>query len=145
MEARLAAAFENPAPEPAWDDRAAVVDYLVEGERDFAGSLGFDEDRVRRMMNTVVDRTRDIASSVHNHWLLPDDPSAPFRLADIGVPTMVVHGTADPLFPLAHGEALAAEIPGARFLPLEGMGHEMPPPQLWDVLIPALVRHTSAK
>jgi pimeloyl-ACP methyl ester carboxylesterase len=44
-------------------------------------------------------------------------------LSAIGVPTLVIHGTADPLFPIEHGEALAREIPGARLLPLEGAGH----------------------
>ena len=35
------------------------------------------------------------------------------RLGEIRVPTAVVHGTADPMFPLEHGRALAAAIPGA--------------------------------
>jgi pimeloyl-ACP methyl ester carboxylesterase len=65
-------------------------------------------------------------------------------MADIGAPTLVLHGTDDPMFPLAHGEALAAEIPGATLLPLDGMGHEVPPPQLWDVVVPAIVRHTGS-
>ena len=44
-------------------------------------------------------------------------------LSSIAVPTLVIHGTADPMFPLEHGEALAEEIPGARLLTLEGAGH----------------------
>ena len=44
-------------------------------------------------------------------------------LSSITVPTLVIHGTADPMFPLAHGEALAEEIPGATLLLLEGAGH----------------------
>ncbi|MEN3268421.1 MAG: hypothetical protein V7646_5315 [Pseudonocardia sp.] len=143
IERRLAATFENPTPAPVWNDRAAVVDYLVDGERPFAGSLGFDEDRVRRLANIVVDRTRDIAASMTNHWVLEGGSAARFRLADIEVPTMVLHGTADPLFPFGHGEALAAEIPNASLVPLDGMGHEMPPPQLWDVVVPAIVAQTS--
>jgi pimeloyl-ACP methyl ester carboxylesterase len=142
MEPGLAATFENPSPEPAWDDREAVVDYLVEAERPYAGSLGFDEERARRRANTVVDRTHDIAASMANHWILASDSSTEFRLADISLPTLVMHGTTDPLFPFAHGEALAAEIPGASLVPLEGMGHEMPPPQLWDTVVRAIVRHT---
>lgn len=140
----VAATFDDPAPEPAWDDRAAVVEYIVEGERPYAGSLGFDEDRVRRIANIVVDRTRNIASSVTNHWVVEEGSSPPFRLADIAVPTLVLHGTTDPCFPLAHGEALAAEIPGATLIPLEGMGHQVPPPPLWEIVVPAIVQHTSA-
>jgi pimeloyl-ACP methyl ester carboxylesterase len=44
-------------------------------------------------------------------------------LASIRAPTLVIHGTADPMFPPAHGEALARRIPGARLLLLDGAGH----------------------
>jgi pimeloyl-ACP methyl ester carboxylesterase len=57
----------------------------------------------------------------------------------------VLHGTDDPLFPLPHGEALAAEIPGASFLPLPGMGHQVPPASTWDVVVPAIARHTGLR
>jgi SAM-dependent methyltransferase len=56
---------------------------------------------------------------------------------------LVVHGTDDPLFRYPHGETLAAEIPGARLLPLAGVGHEFPPPATWDELVPAIVEHTT--
>ncbi len=143
MEPRVAATFDDPAPEPDWTDRKAVVDYLVEAERPFAGTLGFDEARVRRLAGIAVDRTRDVAAAVTNHWLVVDGPADAFRLADIPVPTLVMHGTEDPLFPFGHGEALAAEIPAARLVPLPGMGHEVPPPGLWDLVVPTITRHTS--
>jgi pimeloyl-ACP methyl ester carboxylesterase len=142
MEPRVAATFEDPAPAPDWGDRVAAVDYLVEIERPYAGTLGYDEERARRKAERVVDRTRDLAASVTNHWVLAGE-AIPFRLADISVPTLVMHGTADPMFPLPHGQALAAEIPGASFVQLEGMGHEMPPPALWDQVVTSLVRHTA--
>jgi pimeloyl-ACP methyl ester carboxylesterase len=142
---RVAETFADPPPAPDWDDRDAVVTYLVEGERPYAGSLGFDEQRVRRVARVVVDRTRDIAATMTNHWLLAGESGQPFRLADIGVRTLVLHGTDDPMFPLAHGEALAAEIPDATLVPLEGMGHQVPPPVLWDVVVPALLAHTAQR
>ena len=64
-------------------------------------------------------------------------------MAEIDTPTLVLHGTDDPLFPLPHGRALATEIQGARLVELEGMGHEVPPPSLWDVVVPAVVEHTA--
>jgi pimeloyl-ACP methyl ester carboxylesterase len=54
----------------------------------------------------------------------------------------VLHGTEDPLFPLGHGEALAHEIPGARLVPLEYAGHELPEP-VWDVAIPEILAITA--
>ena len=56
----------------------------------------------------------------------------------------MIHGTDDPMFPLEHGEALASIIPGATLLALEGVGHEVPPPSTWDVVVPALLAHTAA-
>jgi pimeloyl-ACP methyl ester carboxylesterase len=140
-EPRVAATFEDPAPEPAWDDPAAVVEYLVEAERPYAGTLGFDEERVSAVARAVAGRSLDVAAAA-NHWTA-EGSAFEFALADIRVPTLVLHGTADPLFPFSHGEALAAEILGAKLVKLDGMGHQMPPPELWDVVVPAIVRHTT--
>jgi pimeloyl-ACP methyl ester carboxylesterase len=53
-----------------------------------------------------------------------------------------VHGAEDPLFALPHGEQLAKEIPGARLLVLDGVGHELPP-RAWDRVVDALVELTT--
>jgi len=63
-------------------------------------------------------------------------------MSDIAAPTLVVHGTTDPMFPLAHGEALAREIHGSTLLPVPGMGHERPPAAVRDAVTDAVVRHT---
>lgn len=44
-------------------------------------------------------------------------------LARIAVPTLVIAGAEDVLFPPAEGQALAARIAGARFLAIEGAAH----------------------
>jgi len=66
-----------------------------------------------------------------NHWILDGGEPLRPRLDEIAAPTLVLHGTEDPLFPYGHAEALAEEIQGARLLPLEGVGHEMPPRAVW--------------
>jgi pimeloyl-ACP methyl ester carboxylesterase len=48
------------------------------------------------------------------------------RLAELAVPTLVVHGRRDPFFPVGNGEALAREIPGARLLVLERAATAIP-------------------
>lgn len=48
-------------------------------------------------------------------------------LERVACPTLVVHGEADPLVPVACGRDTARRIPGARFEPIEGMGHDWPP------------------
>ena len=55
----------------------------------------------------------------------------------------MIHDTADPLFPYGHGEALARGIPRAELLPLEGVGHQLPPQPWWPPVIAAMLRHTS--
>ena len=62
-------------------------------------------------------------------------------LARITVPTLVIHGKADPLIPLPCGEDTARRIPGARLVTIDGMGHDLPPEplrQILDALLPHL-------
>jgi pimeloyl-ACP methyl ester carboxylesterase len=73
--------------------------------------------------------------------VLPDDARTRGPLSSIAVPTLVVHGSADPLFPLPHGEALAEEIPGALLLVLDGAGHGVERAD-WDKLVQAILDHT---
>jgi hypothetical protein len=47
------------------------------------------------------------------------------------------------MFPPEHGRALAAEIPDAELLILDGMGHEHLPPATWDLVVPAILGHTA--
>ena len=135
---------DSPEPaEPDWADRAAVVDYIVAGDR-WLSRGEFDEPRVRERAARIVDRSTDVRAGLTNHPILHDpSPPEPPRVDRIQAPTLVIHGTADPLFPYPHGEALARTIPGARLVPLPGIGHQMPPPSTWDTVVPALLRHTS--
>ncbi len=64
------------------------------------------------------------------------------RLDEIAAPTLVIHGTADPLFPFGHAEALARGIPGAELLPLAGVRHQVPPRTWWEAVITAMLRLT---
>ena len=109
-----------------------MIDYLVGYERRLEAAEYFDEARVRALVARIVDRTSDMAASVTNHALAEEGELVRGRLAGIAAPTLVIHGTADPLFPYGHAEALAREIPRAELLPLEGVGHQMPPRALVD-------------
>lgn len=133
------------SPEPAkpdWADRTAVIDYIVAGDQRLSRGV-FDEPRVRARAGRIVDRSTDIAAMT-NHAILDDpSPPAPYQIDRIRVPVLVIHGTADPMFPYPHAQALQRTIPGARLLPLPGIGHQMPPPATWDAVVPTLLRHTS--
>jgi len=140
----LARHLAAPPPGPDWSDRHAVVEYVLEDLGHYAGSVRSDEEQLRRLVETVVDRTVYVASSWSNHFALAE-PKSRGQLGDIDTPTLVLHGTEDPLFPLPHGQALAAAIPGARLVPLDGVGHEIPPSQTWDEVVPQLLGHTEGR
>jgi len=62
------------------------------------------------------------------------------RLRGVHVPTLVIHGSRDPMFPLRAGRDLARLMPDATWLPITGMGHDLPSP-LWPTLVAAIARH----
>jgi pimeloyl-ACP methyl ester carboxylesterase len=133
--------FADGPPAPDWTDRAAVIDYLVESERPF--SPHFDEAAMRELCTRVAERTANLEASVTNVFLLANGAPWRHRLAELTAPTLVIHGTDDSMFPYAHAQALAREIPGAELLPVDGMGHEYFPPASWDAVLPAIVAHTA--
>jgi pimeloyl-ACP methyl ester carboxylesterase len=144
MSEKLQASFAEEASEPDWSDRDAVIDYIVEGERPFAGSRPFNEAGIREIAARVFDRTTNLASSITNHAGIDSGDRWRERLGEVSAPTLVIHGTEDPMYPYGNAVALAKEIPGARLVALERVGHEVPPRDLWDVVVPAILRHTSS-
>lgn len=126
-----------------WSQAASVIEYLVEYARVLAGGRRpFDGAAVRDLVRRDVERARDFAA-VRNHDSLPDGEPSRGPLSSIAVPTLVIHGTADPMFPFAHGEALADEIPAARLLALDGAGHGVHRAD-WETIARAILEHTAA-
>jgi pimeloyl-ACP methyl ester carboxylesterase len=144
MSEELQAFFAEATSEPDWSDRDAVIDYIVEGERPFAGSRPFDEAAIRSIAARVFDRTTNLASSITNHAGIDSGDRWRERLGEVSAPTLVIHGTEDPMYPYGNAVALAKEIPDARLLALERVGHEVPPRALWDVVVPAILQHTAS-
>ena len=125
-----------------WSDAGSVIDNMVDYTRVLAGGeRPFDEDAARELMRRDVERARDFAA-LQNHDAIADDGREYGPLSSIAVPTLVVHGTADPMFPAEHGEALAEEIPGARLLRLEGAGHGVDRHD-WQTVVAAILEQTA--
>jgi pimeloyl-ACP methyl ester carboxylesterase len=123
-----------------WTDRAQVTRLLLAESRVIAGTAHpFDEAGARRLIERDVARARNFGSA-SNHFIVKESDRQ-YRLSDLRAPLLVIHGTADPLFPIEHGLALARIVPGARMVRLEGGGHELHQAD-WDTIIGAIVDHT---
>jgi pimeloyl-ACP methyl ester carboxylesterase len=107
-----------PKNESDWIE--SVVDFCraLAGER-----FTFDEHRTRELARADLKRGTNIRS---HQSRLAQLPSRLDRLAEINVPTLVVHGSDDPLFPIEHAAALAQGIPNARLIEWDRVGHEIP-------------------
>ena len=96
---------------------------------------------MRDLLRRDVVRARDFAA-LQNHDMLPEGEAVTGSLSSIAAPALVIHGTADPMFPIEHGKALAREIPGARLLALEGAGHGVDRAD-WETIAGAILAHTA--
>ena len=125
-----------------WSDKGSVIEYLVSYQRMLAGGeRPFDETAIRELVRRDVERARNIASSENHGVLLEGDvPDAP--LSSISAPTLVIHGTADPMLPPEHGPALADEITEARLLILERAGHGVDRAD-WETIAEAVLARTA--
>ena len=130
--------FADEPEHPDWTDRAAAVRWLVEVERPY-GASRFDEELMTRIAERTFDHADDLAAQVSNPFAVSEGRPVRDRLPEIRVPTAVVHGSADPMFPLEHGRALAAAIPGAALVVLDGFGHATAPREDWPALVDVIV------
>jgi pimeloyl-ACP methyl ester carboxylesterase len=67
-------------------------------------------------------------------------PNRASSLQEINRPTLIIHGSEDPLIPVDHGIYLQQNIPNAKKLILEGVGHEIPDQALSEI-IPVMLNH----
>lgn len=66
------------------------------------------------------------------------------RLHEMRAPLLVIHGTADPVYPVDHGIALSEAVRGAKLVRIENGGHELNPAD-WDTIIGAIAMHTGKR
>jgi pimeloyl-ACP methyl ester carboxylesterase len=135
-------AYNRSAATVNWSDTPAVIDFMVGGWRLVSGSgHPFDEAATRAIATREVARARSL-SSMFNHALLTGGAHWHGRVGEIQAPTLIIHGTDDPVVPYVHGLALAKVIPGAKLVTLPGTGHELPR-AVWDTVVGAILEHTA--
>jgi pimeloyl-ACP methyl ester carboxylesterase len=108
----------TPMPESTADR----VDHLVAFYRAMAGTgVPFDEPFWRSRFES--DMERGFNPKPGHGAAVASAPSRRHALQDLDLPTLVIHGDADPLLPLGHGVATAEAIPGAQLVTIAGAGH----------------------
>lgn len=132
-------AFLEASSEEAPSDVEKIVSVLGA----YAGSSPcFDEDHLRRLAVQDVARTVNVNSAMTNHFCISFDAPRVGGFGDVVAPTLVVHGSLDPVCPPEHGQALRDAVPGATLLVLDSVGHDLPRP-VWPRFVDALVEHSA--
>ena len=126
-QATMSQLFAHPMPD--WTNREAVAEFAAAG----AEIRGDDPVVAWAVAAHIWDRTPGTTPAVQmaNQMgtlfsKLDCEPRWRERLPEIAVPTLVVHGRRNPLFPVGNGEAIAREIPAARLIILEEAATAIP-------------------
>ena len=98
----------------------------------------FPEEFIRERSAKVFDRNFYPTGSSRQFAAIFGSGSRNKALANLQIPTLVIHGDADPLIPVEGGKDTANAIPGAELIIIEGMGHTIPDevrPQIIDAIV----------
>jgi pimeloyl-ACP methyl ester carboxylesterase len=133
------AVLNNRGPDPTQD----LEGFLAHSIKSAAviGSPAYppDPEEIRRRSLSDFQRAYNPAGFARQYAAAMASPDRRPKLATITAPTVVIHGAADPLVPLAGGKDTAENIPGAELIVIEGMGHDLPP-GLWDEIVDGIMR-----
>ncbi len=132
-------------PEAGWvlttptpSDHDAYLAHAIELARAIGSPGHLDEARVLARAEVTHARGIHPAGTARQLLAIRADRDRTGRLAGVRAPTLVVHGTADPLIGVSGGHATAAAIDGAQLELVEGMGHDLPVALLEEVTRPLL-------
>jgi pimeloyl-ACP methyl ester carboxylesterase len=152
MSSSGAKGLPGPTPEvlramlsrPTGSSKAAVIEHSLALFRAI-GSPAFPlpEADLRARITRGVERAFYPVGTLRQMVAVVSDQARAALLGRIAAPTLVVHGTADPLVPLACGQDTARRIPGAKLVTIDGMGHDLPPEPVRRILA-ALLSHITA-
>lgn len=130
-----AAAITSIMSVPASPARADVIAHL-QRSWDLIGGPHYRSTEVGcgRLVAAAVERGRHPPGILRQMAAVLTDTARADALARIRTPTLVIHGDVDPLVPLACGADTARRIPGARFIRMTNMGHDLPDPLIPQIL-----------
>lgn len=131
-------------PTPA--DRDGAIARHVEANRIYGSPAELDEQRLRDNAAAAYDRCHCPEGVGRQMRAIMAGGSRTDALRGVDVPALVLHGDCDKLVDISGGRRTAQAIPGARFVALEGMGHDYPP-AYWSRIVSLISDHafTAAK
>jgi pimeloyl-ACP methyl ester carboxylesterase len=140
----------SPKPEavqllftPAPTERTAFIEYSVNVRRILGGSdFPLNEERMREIAGRSCDRGLNPAGFGRQLAAVLASGSRKEALKSVDIPTLVIHGDADPLIPVEGGIDTAESISGAQLMIIEGMGHDLPP-DIWPQIVEAIAGHAT--
>jgi pimeloyl-ACP methyl ester carboxylesterase len=119
-------------PPPATRDEAIASG--LEARRVMGSPEAFDEVGMAALIADSYDRSWNPAGTARQLLAIVASGSRADALAQLEVPTLVIHGDADPLVTPTGGARTAELVPGAELLVLAGMGHDLPPAYLGPIV-----------
>ena len=125
------AVLTKPVPDPREDEEGFVAGSLEMFRAIGSPLFPIPEARLRAFALEPMRRAYDPAGFVRQFVAGRTAPDRRAELRKLDIPAIIVHGVDDPLIPIAGGEDIAANIPGAYMVRIDGLGHDAPP-QLAD-------------
>jgi pimeloyl-ACP methyl ester carboxylesterase len=116
----------RPAPDPVSDEAGFVAHRLAFARRIAGSGHGFDEEAHRLLILEETRRAYDPGGSARQIAAMAVAGDRRPRLTTITAPTLVIHGTDDPIFLPACGRDTAASVLNADLMLIGGMGHDLP-------------------
>ena len=137
-------AMDILANRPPTDREGYIEDYIGRWRVLNGRKLPYDEGAFRELAGWIFDRGLNPPGFARQLTAVIADGSRKPALESVTVPTLVIHGDADPLVPVECGIDTADSVPGSELLIIEGMGHTFPR-QVWTRVIDAIVHHAVLK
>jgi pimeloyl-ACP methyl ester carboxylesterase len=143
---------EEPQPKPEAmeflltpppEERAAYIEHGIRVFSIISGpGFPYDKEWLRNFVAHSYDRVFYPEGTARQLVAIMAQKNRRPALKSLSTPTLVIHGADDPLVNVEGGRNTAGDIPGAKLMIIDGMGHDMPHGGAWPQIIDAIVDHT---
>lgn len=130
---KVAAVLQQPVTSAQEAGQQLVDTYKIIGTP--ADNYPLDDKWLNEIGAMSFERAHDPAGKLRQQAAMLAAADRTKALAELRLPTLVLHGTADPMIRPAGGQATAKAIPGAKLVMMPGVGHGAFPREIWPIMI----------